>query len=117
MFLLADIRGQTIQGVLPENPIMLHQLGDFFERSRVQRAHMAASLAPLLQETCSLQIREMLGNSLLGHVEGFSQFAYSRGSSGKPAEDRPARRVGESRKGDAQSIHNRMVVYSRSKVN
>ena len=87
MFLLADIRGQTIQGVLPENPIMLHQLGDFFERSRAQRARVTAALAPLLEQACSLQIREMLGNSLLGHVEGLSQFAHGRGSSGKPAED------------------------------
>jgi len=44
-------------------------------------------------------------------MEGSGQFADGRGSSREPAEDRPARRVGESGKRNAQTIHNRMVVH------
>src|SRR5260370_2897907 len=59
----------------------------------------------------------MLGNCLLRHVEGSGQFADCSRSSREPAEDRPARRVGERRKRNAQTIHNRMVVHSHAKVN
>src|SRR5260370_34501815 len=59
----------------------------------------------------------MLGNCLLRHVEGSGQFADCSGSTREPGEDRPTRRVGERRKRNAQTIHNRMVVHSHAKVN
>jgi len=122
MFLLlafrnAQISVQTIQSLSPENSIMLNQLGDFLERSRAERAHMAAPFAPLLHKPCSLQIGEVLGNSLLRHVKGLSQLPDGGRPGRQPAKNRPASWVRQGRKSCAQTIHNHMVVHVTRKVN
>jgi hypothetical protein len=78
---------------------------------------MASPLSPFLDKSRPLQVREVLGNSLLRHVEGFSQFAHCGRATSQAAEDCSSRRVGESGKSCAQTIHNRMVVDYERNVN
>src|SRR5258708_12890244 len=77
---------------------------------------MAAPLTTLLDQPRTLQICEMFGNSLLRQAKRSSQFAHRGRASRKSAEDRPPSWVGESGKRCAETIHNRMVVYSAGKV-
>ena len=78
---------------------------------------MASPLTPLEDKSRPLQVRQMLGNSLLRHAEGFRKFAHGRRPGRKLAEDGSSRRVGKSGKRCAKTIHNLMVVHCERNVN
>ena len=107
-----------IQARFPEAPILKRPIGDSLNRFNPQAADLQSPFATLSNQSSPLQIRQMFGNRLLTHVEGFAQLTDCRRTVGQPSEYLSSGRIAQGRKCGAEGViifHNHMVVYKFDK--
>src|SRR5438270_7460358 len=108
-----EIVVQAVEALFPEPPVIFDPIGGAPERRRVEPAGSPLRCAAARNEPGARQPLQMLRHRGQAHRERLGQFADGRLSRGEPRQDRSPRRVGQCRKGFAQSIGHRRYLSDR----
>jgi hypothetical protein len=98
----------------PELPVLLEPLVDLPERRGDERARAALGVASARDEAGALEHLEVFGDRGLAQVERCHQLRDARLAGRELRQDRAARRMGQRREGEAETvalfIHNHMAI-------
>src|ERR1700712_3946177 len=95
---------QSLVARIPEPAIAVGPFGHRFQWSRLECRRSALGVPAPNDQAGPFQDAEMLGDRRTTHVERLRQL-FDRGlASGQPGQDRPARRIGQRREGDAEPV-------------
>src|ERR1700674_479519 len=101
---LVQVFVQAVEALVPEAAIVVEPVVNVLQRRRLDPAGPPLRRAAARDQAGALQYFKMLGDGGKGHVEGFGELGHRGFSQGEPREDGSARRVGKSRKRDAETI-------------
>jgi hypothetical protein len=84
---LVEVIRQTVEAFIPELSVALEPLRGFLEAICAQPTRSPLRVATALDQSCSLEHLEMLGDCRQAHRQGRCELAHRRLALGKPRED------------------------------
>jgi hypothetical protein len=101
---LSEVFVEKVQPLLPDLSMLFDPADRRIERAGFEPARSILSVSAATDQTGSLEHLQMLRDGLKRDVERFSQLVDRRFLDGQPGEDRPASRVRESGKREAECV-------------
>src|SRR5579859_3741154 len=109
-FQFAQVFLQTVEALLPEVAIVLHPVGDVFERRRLQPAGSPLGFPRARDQARAFERLEVLGNGGHAHLEGLGQLRDGSLAGDQASQNRAAGRVGQGGEGGAEGVRRHLYL-------